>query len=264
MPNSRALRAIASIWRADIGSAGSSFVGTLWSIVASVRSGRRTRRFARRRPSKACGLVTSWTRCRSTYRRSGSPGTLRMTCRSQTFWLRVLPTRKVWSLREPIEGAPKSPHALVDAIRGRGADREPECAPVVGVNREGVAGNERDALLQRNVEQRSRAHLLGQADPEVEAALGIVPSDARPRQLAGERGARSVLLLAIELAQPSDVRAGAASPDELQDDPLRERAGARVHRLFGARHPRDDFRVSDDPADPKAWEEGLRERADRH
>ncbi len=40
-------------------------VGTLWSSVASVRSGRRTPRPARRRPSKACGLVTSWTRWRS-------------------------------------------------------------------------------------------------------------------------------------------------------------------------------------------------------
>ncbi len=40
-------------------------VGTLWSAVASVRSGRRTLRPARRSPSKACGLVTSWTRCRS-------------------------------------------------------------------------------------------------------------------------------------------------------------------------------------------------------
>ena len=41
-------------------------VGTLWSAVASVRSARRTRRPARRRPSKACGEVTSCTRCRST------------------------------------------------------------------------------------------------------------------------------------------------------------------------------------------------------
>ena len=40
-------------------------VGTLWSAVASVRSGRRTLRPAIRRPSNACGLVTSWTRCRS-------------------------------------------------------------------------------------------------------------------------------------------------------------------------------------------------------
>ncbi|CDN45646.1 Uncharacterized protein BN871_II_00160 [Paenibacillus sp. P22] len=42
-----------------------SFVGTLWSIVANVRSGRRTWRPERRRPSNACGEVTSCTRCRS-------------------------------------------------------------------------------------------------------------------------------------------------------------------------------------------------------
>ncbi len=47
-------------------------VGVLWSAVASVRSGRRTVRPARRRPSNACGLVTSWTRCRSMNSRPGA------------------------------------------------------------------------------------------------------------------------------------------------------------------------------------------------
>jgi len=62
-PNSAQLRASASSWSCDRGSAGvSSPVATLWSIVATVRSGRRTLRPARRRPSKACGEVTSWTR----------------------------------------------------------------------------------------------------------------------------------------------------------------------------------------------------------
>mmetsp|Transcript_4003 Transcript_4003/g.14241 ORF Transcript_4003/g.14241 Transcript_4003/m.14241 type:complete len:229 (-) Transcript_4003:353-1039(-) len=40
-------------------------VGTLWSTVARVFSGWRTRRPAARRPSKACGEVTSCTRWRS-------------------------------------------------------------------------------------------------------------------------------------------------------------------------------------------------------
>src|SRR3954449_7757214 len=47
-------------------------VGTLWSAVASVRSGRRTGRPASRRPSKAWGLVTSWTRWRSMKIRPGA------------------------------------------------------------------------------------------------------------------------------------------------------------------------------------------------
>ena len=42
-----------------------SVVGTLWSGTASVASGRRTCRPVWRRPSKACGLVTSCTRWRS-------------------------------------------------------------------------------------------------------------------------------------------------------------------------------------------------------
>ncbi len=40
-------------------------VGTLWSATARVRSGRRTGRWVARRPAKACGVVTSWMRCRS-------------------------------------------------------------------------------------------------------------------------------------------------------------------------------------------------------
>jgi len=43
-----------------------SEVGTEWSAVARVRSGRRTLRPRAARPAKACGEVTSWTRCRST------------------------------------------------------------------------------------------------------------------------------------------------------------------------------------------------------
>ena len=68
IPNSSQLRPSTSICVAESGSGfGSSrpIVGTLWSTVASVRSGRRTERPDKRRPSKACGEVTSWTRCRS-------------------------------------------------------------------------------------------------------------------------------------------------------------------------------------------------------
>ena len=43
-----------------------SVVGTLWSIVANVRSVLRTTRLFILNPSKACGDVTSWTRCLST------------------------------------------------------------------------------------------------------------------------------------------------------------------------------------------------------
>ena len=66
MPNSAVLARRVSTWVREIGSSmGPSVVGTLWSSVATVRSGRRTGRPAMRRPSKAWGEVTSWTRCRS-------------------------------------------------------------------------------------------------------------------------------------------------------------------------------------------------------
>ena len=66
IPNSSQFRRSASSCAAARSSAGRSSVGTLWSIVARVRSGLRTRRPSSRKPSNACGDVTSWTRCRST------------------------------------------------------------------------------------------------------------------------------------------------------------------------------------------------------
>ena len=68
MPNSAQLARSVSTCLREIGSAISrcvSAVGTLWSSVAMVRSGRRTGRPASRRPSNAWGLVTSWIRWRS-------------------------------------------------------------------------------------------------------------------------------------------------------------------------------------------------------
>src|SRR2546422_8507454 len=65
-PKSRAFTASASSCRAAMGSAigaARSPVGTLWSTVATVSAGRRTRRPACRNPSNAWGDVTSWTRC---------------------------------------------------------------------------------------------------------------------------------------------------------------------------------------------------------
>src|SRR5262245_56268371 len=80
MPNSSQFRDSASSWACDSSSGSPGPVGTLWSAVASVRSGRRTGRPANRSPSKACGLVTSWTRCRSM---NSSPSPTRWA--SQTF-----------------------------------------------------------------------------------------------------------------------------------------------------------------------------------
>ena len=66
-PNSSQFARSASSWARASGSViGPARVGTLWSMVATVRSGRRTGRPAARSASNACGLVTSCTRCRST------------------------------------------------------------------------------------------------------------------------------------------------------------------------------------------------------
>ena len=66
MPNSaQFLRSVAicvaAIW-STMFSRPSIVVGTLWSTVAMVRSGRRTLRPASRSPSNACGEVTSCTK----------------------------------------------------------------------------------------------------------------------------------------------------------------------------------------------------------
>jgi hypothetical protein len=65
MPNSLAFFAMVSTWMRLSASSiplVRSVVGTLWSTTASVFSGARTLRLAMRRPSNACGLVTSCTR----------------------------------------------------------------------------------------------------------------------------------------------------------------------------------------------------------
>ena len=83
-PNSSQLARNASSCALASGSVtGPSSVGTLWSIVAIDRSGRRTLLPASRRPSKAWGDVTSWIRCRSTKSRAGSPSGSATRCRSQ-------------------------------------------------------------------------------------------------------------------------------------------------------------------------------------
>src|SRR4051794_5670367 len=107
-------------------------VGTLWSAVASVRSGRRTARPLRRRPSNACGLVTSWTRCRSMYSRPGA-----------TSWWAQIFSNSVLGI------SPLAPsQAGGDDREQRGVLRAGvlEVVRQVGVERDAVAGGQLVAL----------------------------------------------------------------------------------------------------------------------
>ena len=77
MPWVAQLRSSRSTWaRASSSTIGRdrSEVGTEWSAVARVRSGRRTLRPRAASPANAWGEVTSWTRWRSTYSTAGRPG----------------------------------------------------------------------------------------------------------------------------------------------------------------------------------------------
>src|SRR6266516_1390429 len=166
MPNSRALRAIASIWRAEMSSAGSSFVGTLWSIVASVSSGRRTLRFARRRPSKACGLVTSWTRCRSTYSRL-----------SATSWSSQILSKRVRGIVWSAPAQPGGDDGQDGRLAGAGVL---EVVRQVGVEGDAVAGGQLVALA---VDVEHHGAVLDEGDL---AAAGLVH-----RRVAGAAGLRA-------------------------------------------------------------------------
>src|ERR1019366_5163901 len=64
-------------------------VGTMWSTVATVRDGNGTFQPRARSISKACGLVTSWTRCRPTKSWVCPVGSFRTVWRSQPFENRV-------------------------------------------------------------------------------------------------------------------------------------------------------------------------------
>src|SRR3989338_3120835 len=60
-------------------------------MVAMVRSVRRTGNLRLARPVKACGVVTSWIKCRSIYNIVGSPLASRTTCASHIFSYNVCP-----------------------------------------------------------------------------------------------------------------------------------------------------------------------------
>ena len=77
IPNSAQLASSWLTWASAMASMNGrlrSVVGIEWSAVATVWPGRRTPMPRARSPVNACGLVTSWTRCRSTARTAGAPG----------------------------------------------------------------------------------------------------------------------------------------------------------------------------------------------
>jgi hypothetical protein len=87
MPKSVQFWSRVSTWMRDTGSAmpcSRAVVGTLWSGTARMELVRQGVRPARRRPSKAWGEVTSWTRWRSMYSRVVPSGSARTTWASQS------------------------------------------------------------------------------------------------------------------------------------------------------------------------------------
>src|SRR5215208_6174596 len=157
-------------------------VGTLWSIVATVRSGRRTERPASRRPSKACGLVTSCTRWRSTYSRSGSPSARWTTWRSQTFSASVLGVRMV----SMVQAAPAAPD-LAAAVGEQDAERG--AAAFAGLHPGSAAVHLREPCDERKADPGSRlADRIGTAVEGVEDVVAKLGGDPRAVVLDRDHG----------------------------------------------------------------------------
>src|SRR5919201_5086595 len=137
MPNSSQLRSsvctctrLSSSWMRA--ATGVPSVGTLWSAVASVRSARRTLRPARRSPSNACGLLTSWTRCRSTYSRL-----------SATSWASQILSKRVRGIVSLAPAQPGGDDGQDGRLAGAGVL---EVVGQVGVEGDAVAGGQLVAL----------------------------------------------------------------------------------------------------------------------
>ena len=123
---------------------------------------------------------------------------------------------------------------------------------------EGVAGDEGDALREREREERLRVDGGLEGDPEEEAALRVGPAGA-----AGE------VLLQCPLHRPlapavlrplrRQVRVEVAAGEEAGHEPLHGEVGAGVHRLLGVDQQRLQLGCGVDPADAEAGRDDLGE-----
>ncbi|OGN78287.1 MAG: hypothetical protein A2082_03820 [Chloroflexi bacterium GWC2_70_10] len=71
-----------------------------------------------------------------------------------------------------------------------------------------------------------------------------------------------LVLLAVQLAEPRDVRWERAAPRVLEDHVLAQARRGRVHRLLRPSHAAHDLGIGDGPADAESRQEDLREAAD--
>src|SRR3989442_7814276 len=153
------------------------------------------------------------------------------------------------------------PDALFDPPGGHRREREPERALAAAVHEEGRAGREGDAPLDGLRQERPRVHARRQRDKQRES-----PSGLRPGHLgrhASPQGCQQ------ERATPSVHRrdAGCVTVEELAlAEAVHRRLdkGARVEigELLGRLEPLEDRPRTDEPAEPQARKEDLRERAD--
>ena len=164
-------------------------VGMEWSAVATVWPGWRTLRPRARRPEKACGLVTSCTRWRSTARTAGAPGSCVTTWSSQI--LATMVRGSVMPRSVAVEAETALPR------RGRGL----ASAPVVSGPRSAAATRRSLRLAPGSVGRRVRrsrrwdgrqAELPATRDAPPTQPAASRPGDAPPTR-CGVRAAPEVL-----------------------------------------------------------------------
>src|SRR3954453_7056557 len=210
-------------------------VGTLWSAVANVRSGRRTGRPARRRPSKAWGLVTSWTRWRSMKMRPGA-----------TSWADQILSKRVVGVMRSFLG--------LAASKAGGDDREQR-----RLLRAGVLEEVREIRVEGDDVARAEGDGLGVAvqddlpalDERGLARAGLVHrrvagrARARPRveEVAGELGPlagqrRGEKLVGVPVRAPGTPL---PRPDDREDGALVEAQELRELQLEAAGDPLGDL-----------------------
>src|SRR5690606_36007614 len=120
-----------------------------------------TRRPVSLSPSNACGLETSWTRCRSTYRTS-VPSELRPTTwRSHNFVARVLPiSSSLHRYRTRVRGGAACP-TCGEPERERGGDPEHRPRPPGGVEAHVLHGESERQRTQASAQVPGSAQLPG-------------------------------------------------------------------------------------------------------
>jgi hypothetical protein len=156
------------------------------------------------------------------------------------------------------DAAAQSRHALCDQLRRPVREVEPQGVSVRLARVERRAGHERHPLAHRIAEERFSVDRLRQARPDEEPALRPGPARAGGK-VALERCQHGRAALAVERAQPAQVRVVVEALQQPRHCALRERTGVQIGRLLGDGERPDGPLVRHREAQAKPGRHRLRE-----